>query len=135
MKKFILFILLSSYSFSQQDSKTTVDPFTLAQRLNALTKKPTAEELEAKKIKTQLLIMSLRIEKLQMIEETKIMKQQLINKRRQQRLEQQSVDREYRIADAWHNSKTGQSDGRSWYNLDYAEKEDYRIRFHTFFQK
>jgi len=136
MKKLILFILLSSYSHSQQESKTqSIDPFTLAQRLNALAKKPTAEEREAQKIKTQLVIMSLRIERMQMVEEAKIMQQQLINKRRQQRLDQQSMDREYRIANAWHNSITGKSDGRSWYDLDYAEQADYRLRFYTFFQR
>lgn len=140
MKKlFILFLSITHIygkEVTERDpSEKLEDPFVLAEKLNELRKKPTAEEREVNKLKSQLVIMKLKMEQMESIQQTAVLKQDLINQKREHLLRQKIKDREYRLAYAWSNSKTGIEDGRCWYDLDYAEQEKYRLRFYSFYKK
>lgn len=137
MKKFILFILLSSVCYSQQvknqlrlSDTQNVDPFALAEKLQELQRKLTPKDRELHDIKTELQIMALRVDRLIQIQTEQRIKQQIINDVRRERLEQQELDREHRIAVAWTQSKTGRLDGRSWYNLSLEEQSLHRSNFY-----
>ena len=150
MKKLILFIL--PFSLFAEEYKTTEQELHEVIKLFESIKLPDNNiaweqgheqyTQSANLIRSKFLIpyleyqhQTLKNKKMLLELEFKRKKKEMENLEKMRKIEDEFLEREMRIAEAYHSSNTCRLDGRSWYDLDPAERKRHRDNYIKFYSR